>query len=263
VKLPTAEVVCLGNELLIGVTVNTNASYIGEQLTKLGYEVRRVTTIRDDAELAVDFFIELISRKPNLAIITGGLGPTYDDIQLEVLSKATGLGLKENSEAIQQIEEYYAKMDLNITKERRKMGFLPEEAEVLRNNVGGAPGCYFKFNDIDFYCLPGVPTEMKDIFANRIRSNLREKTKYELYEDKFQIFNCVESELAPFINEIKTSYQNLYIKSHPAYKDKKGIVIHISGTGEEGKEEVEKAKKKLQEIFLSNLSSVKIQEIRG
>ncbi|NPD89612.1 MAG: competence damage-inducible protein A [Asgard group archaeon] len=261
-NLPTAEIVCLGNELLIGVTVNTNATYIGDQLTKLGYEVRRISAIRDDVDLAADFFIELISRKPSLTIITGGLGPTYDDIQLEVLSKATGLELKENQEAILQIKNYYAKKNLKITKERRKMGFLPEGSEVLENNVGGAPGCYFKYSDIDFYCLPGVPTEMKDIFANCIRSSLKEKTKNELYEEKFQIFGCVESELAPFINEIKTNYQNLYIKSHPAYKDKKGIVIHISGTGEKGKEEVVNAKKMLQEVFLSNLSSINIQEMK-
>ncbi|MCG3221911.1 MAG: competence damage-inducible protein A [Candidatus Heimdallarchaeota archaeon] len=261
-NLPTAEIVCLGNELLIGVTVNTNATFIGDQLTKLGYEVRRITAIRDDVDLAVDYFTELISRKPSLTIITGGLGPTYDDIQLEVLSKATGLELKENYGAIQQIKDYYAKKNLNITKERRKMGFLPEGSEVLKNNVGGAPGCYFKHSDIDFYCLPGVPTEMKDIFTNYIRPSLKEKTKTELYEEKFQVFDCVESELAPFINEIKTNFQNLYIKSHPAYKDKKGVVIHISGTGEKGKEEVAYAKMKLQDAFLSNLSSISIQELK-
>jgi molybdenum cofactor synthesis domain-containing protein len=260
-NLPTAEIVCLGNELLIGVTVNTNATYIGEQLTRFGYEVRRITVLRDDINLASEFFTELISRKPNLVIITGGLGPTYDDIQLEVLSKATGLELKENSEALRQIEAYYAKRNLMVTKERRKMSFLPEDSKVLRNNVGGAPGCYFKYKDIDFYCLPGVPTEMQDIFINNIKPELLANSQTILYEAKFQAFNCLESELAPFIKQIKSEYGHLYIKSHPAYKDKKGIVLHISGTGDKGKEEVENAKKKLQQIFLSNIPSIKIQQI--
>ena len=261
-NLPTAEIVCLGNELLIGVTVNTNATYIGDELTKIGYEIRRITTIRDDLDLASAFFNELISRKPNLVIVTGGLGPTYDDIQLEVISKATGLELKENNEAMQQIEAYYAKKHLDLTLERRKMGYLPDKSVVLRNNVGGAPGCYFKYNDIDFYCLPGVPTEMKDIFENQILSNLKEKTKIEIYEEKFRIFNCVESELAPYINKIKTDYPNLYIKTHPAYKDKKGIVIHISGTGDNGKEEVESVIKKIKDVLISELSSIIIKEMR-
>ena len=261
-NLPTAEIVCLGNELLIGVTVNTNATYIGDELTKIGYEVRRITTIRDDIELASAFFDELISRKPSLVIVTGGLGPTYDDIQLEVISKATGLELEENNEALQQIEAYYAKRDLALTLERRKMGYLPVNSVVLKNNVGGAPGCYFRYNDIDFYCLPGVPTEMKDIFKNQILTNLKEKTKIELFEKKFQIFNCVESELAPHISKIKADFPNLYIKSHPAYKDKKGIVIHISGTGDNGKENVEIVIKKIKTVLASELSSISIKEMK-
>ena len=261
-NLPTAEIVCLGNELLIGVTINTNASYIGEQLTKLGYEVRRITSIRDDVDLASVFFKELILRKPNLLIITGGLGPTYDDIQLEVISRVTGLELKENVEALQQVKEYYAKRNLAVTKERRKMSFLPEGSKALKNNVGGAPGCFFEYEGIQFYCLPGVPTEMKDIFKNNIEPKLLSNTKNVLYEKKFQIFNCLESELAPFINEVKKEYMDLYIKSHPAYKDKKGIVIHISGIGEKGKEEIANAMKKLQKIFLSNIPSVKIHQIK-
>ena len=260
-NLPKAEIVCLGNELLIGVTINTNATYIGSKLTKLGYEVRRITTIRDDIDLATSFFTELFSRKPNLVIITGGLGPTYDDIQLEVISKASGLELIENDEAMQQIKDYYARKNLEMTKERRKMGFLPNGSNILKNNVGGAPGCYVTYKDIDIFCLPGVPTEMQDILENQVIPLLKEKTKYELYDEKFQVFNCVESDLAPFINKIKTNYQNLYIKSHPAYKDKKGIIIHISGTGEKGKKEVVKVRNQLQEIFLSKLSSIKIQEM--
>ncbi|MHA2358606.1 MAG: molybdopterin-binding protein, partial [Candidatus Heimdallarchaeaceae archaeon] len=112
-----AELVCLGNELLIGVTINTNSSYIGEELTRLGFEVRRITCIRDDVDLAVEFFHELFERKPNLVIITGGLGPTYDDIQLEVISRSTNLALIENETAIEQIKEFYARKNLNLTKE--------------------------------------------------------------------------------------------------------------------------------------------------
>ena len=113
-KQPLAEIVCLGNELLMGITVNTNATYIGEQLTKLGYEVRRITCIRDDIWLAVDFFKEIFERKNDIIIVTGGLGPTHDDIQLEVLSKATNLELDENTEALEQVEQYYKNKGLKL-----------------------------------------------------------------------------------------------------------------------------------------------------
>ena len=256
--LPTAEVVCLGNELLIGITINTNATFIGDQLTKLGYEVRRVTSIRDDLDLAAEFFLELFERKPEIVIISGGLGPTYDDIQLEVVSKATGLELQENVEALKQIEAYYSKINLQLTKERRKMSFLPAGSKVLTNSVGGAPGCYFSYGDIEFFCLPGVPTEMKDIFLTHILPYLREKDNHQLFEKKFQVLNCAESELAPYINEVKDNFPDLYIKSHPAYEGKVGIVIHVSCHGKSAEADVSKAIISLKDYFKNNLSNCEI-----
>ena len=259
--LPTAEVVCLGNELLIGITINTNATFIGEQLTKLGYEVRRVTSIRDDIDLAVEFLHELFKRKPEIVIISGGLGPTYDDIQLEVVSKATGLELQESIEALKQIEVYYGKRNLQLTKERRKMSFLPSGSTVLANSVGGAPGCHFIYRDMEFFCLPGVPTEMKDIFLTHIFPYLKEKGNHKLFEKKFQVFNCAESELAPYINEVKDNFPDLYIKSHPAYEGKTGIVIHVSSYGKAAETDVKNAIILLKDYFNNNLTKCEIVKV--
>ncbi|MHA1667163.1 MAG: molybdopterin-binding protein [Candidatus Heimdallarchaeaceae archaeon] len=260
-NLPTAEIVCLGNELLIGVTVNTNATYIGEKLTKLGYEVRRVTAIRDDINLATEFFEELFARAPDIVIVSGGLGPTYDDIQLEVIARATQRKLIENEEAIKQIKQYYEKKGLKLTKERRKMAFLPEGSIILRNHVGGAPACYLKFKNMEIFCLPGVPTEMKDIFQRYIIPFLQKKKPKQLFELKFQVLNTYESQLAPFINIAKEKFSELYIKSHPAYKSKTGIVIHISGMGEKAKLKVEKAKELLISQFKENLQKIEIKDL--
>ncbi|MHA1414858.1 MAG: molybdopterin-binding protein, partial [Candidatus Heimdallarchaeaceae archaeon] len=108
----TAEIVCLGNELLMGITVNTNATYLGEQLTRLGIEVRRITSVRDDLEQASECIKEVIEREPEILIVTGGLGPTYDDIQMEVISRVTGKRLIENKEALELIKEHYEKYGL-------------------------------------------------------------------------------------------------------------------------------------------------------
>ncbi|MHA2358453.1 MAG: hypothetical protein ACXABK_06775, partial [Candidatus Heimdallarchaeaceae archaeon] len=160
-----------------------------------------------------------------------------------------------------QIKEFYARKNLNLTKERRKMAYLPSGAEVLKNNVGGAPGCYIKYENIELYCLPGVPTEMKDIFSRVIIPRLRSVVKNQIFEVKFQIFNCFESELAPYINEISRKHNKLYIKSHPEYKNKKGIVIHISGIGKGAEKEVTEVKESLQEIFTKNFPSIEIKEM--
>jgi molybdenum cofactor synthesis domain-containing protein len=259
--LSTAEIVCLGNELLIGVTTNTNARFIGEKLTKLGIEVRRITCIRDDLDLAVEFFLELFQRKPDIVIVSGGLGPTYDDIQMEVLSKATNIELVKSTKAFEQIEKYYTSRNLPLTKERKKMAYLPANAIVLDNNVGSAPGCNFEYNGISIYSLPGVPTEMNDIMIRHVIPIIKEINIEELIERKFQIFGCFESQLAPYINDLKKEFMNLYIKSHPAYKDKQGIVIHISGVGSEVKSQVEKATSKLRECFKNNFPNARITDL--
>ena len=258
-ELPTAEIVCLGNELLIGVTVNTNATFIGNSLTKSGYEVRRVTCIRDELELAVDFFHEVFNRNPDVIIVSGGLGPTYDDIQLEVISKATDIPLQEDSKALAMIETYYAQKGLPLSKERRKMAKLPIGSEVLKNDVGGAPGCFLSFKNMNIFCLPGVPSEMKDIFTKRVIPLLNEKNQIDFYEEKFRVLNCFESQLAPFINEVKGQFSELYIKSHPAHEYKSGIVIHITGVGEIQKEKIRHANELLKELFLKNLPKIEIK----
>ncbi|MCE7748675.1 MAG: competence damage-inducible protein A [Candidatus Heimdallarchaeota archaeon] len=259
--LPTAEIVCLGNELLIGVTTNTNATFIGENITRLGIEVRRVTCIRDDMELAVEFFLELFERKPDIIIVSGGLGPTYDDIQLEVLSTATGIELVKNTKALKQIKDFYELRNLSLTEDRVKMAYLPVEAIAFDNDVGSAPGCYFKYKEMGIYCLPGVPTEMKDIMDRHVIPKLKELNRSELFEKKFQIFGCAESQLAPFIKELKDEFEDLYIKSHPAYKDKQGIVIHISGFGDIAKTQVKTAIKKLRECFENNFTEARVMDL--
>lgn len=259
--LSTAEIVCLGNELLIGVTTNTNATFIGEKLTKLGIEVRRITCIRDDLNLAVEYFLELFKRNPDIIIVSGGLGPTYDDIQMEVLSKATNIELVKSSKALEQIEKYYVSRNLALTEERIKMAYLPSNAIIYDNKVGSAPGCYFEYDGMNIYCLPGVPTEMKDIMNRHVLPSLKEMNHEELFEKKFQIFSCVESQLAPYINDLKKEFMNLYVKSHPAYKDKQGIVIHISGIGDGAKSQVEEAISKLREYFKNNFPNARITDL--
>jgi len=261
-ELPTAEIVCLGNELLIGVTINTNGTFIGEKLTKLGYEVRRTTCIRDDLELASEFFKEVFSRKPDVVVVSGGLGPTYDDIQLEVLGKALELPLIENKEAIQQLDSYYGGKKLCLTKERRKMALFPKGANILSNRVGGAPGCHIQYEGIDVFSVPGVPPEMKDILLNHIIPILKEKVENHLFELKFQLFSCVESEIAPYIKKVIIQFPDLYIKSHPAYKDKQGIVIHMSGYGDEAEEQIYSAKEEMIKLFKTKIPSLTIKDFK-
>ncbi len=258
-SLSTAEIICLGNELLMGETINTNGAYIGKNLTKIGFAVRRITCVRDDLDLASEAFKEIFSRSPTIVIVSGGLGPTYDDIQLFVLSEATGKQLVLNEQALRQVKKYYAKKGHDLSKERKKMAYLPEGSQPLPNGVGGAPGCVFKYKETLIFCLPGVPSEMKDIFTKQVLPRLSAEFGKKISEVKFVVYNLIESELAPIINGVKEEYPSLYIKSHPEHKNREGILFHIMGSGESGKKQVKEAKKRLITSLKNNFSSIELK----
>lgn len=261
-SLPTAEIICLGNELLMGETINTNGAYIGKNLTKIGFEVRRLTCVRDDLALASEAFQETFSRVPSIVMLSGGLGPTYDDIQLLVLSEATGKQLLLNEQALSQVKNYYTKKGHDLSKERKKMAYLPEGSQPLSNSVGGAPGCVLEYKETIIFCLPGVPSEMKDIFTKQVLPRLTAEFGRKISEVKFVVHNLIESELAPIINEVKEEYPSLYIKSHPEHKNHAGILFHIMGSGESGKKQVKEAKKRLITSLKNTFSSIELKVIQ-
>lgn len=139
------EIISIGNELLIGKTLNTNAQWLAKRLTTLGLNVHRITTISDDVEEISAAVKEAILRKPDFLITTGGLGPTFDDKTLKGITKALGTRLEKNKEASKMIEEkykIYAKEQglekIELTPARMKMAKLPKGAKPLLNPVGTA-----------------------------------------------------------------------------------------------------------------------------
>ena len=124
----TAEILCLGNELLMGRTINKNATEIALELTKIGFYVVRETTVRDDLNQAAVTLNEIIQRRPNVILITGGLGPTHDDIQLEVISKTLIVDLVLNNEAVNMMAQKYNIARNNLSKHMQKMATLPKDS---------------------------------------------------------------------------------------------------------------------------------------
>ncbi len=141
------EIICVGNELLIGKTLNTNAQWIAQQATTTGINVKRVTVIADDINEIAKAIRETLSRKPQFAITTGGLGPTFDDKTLAGMAKALNRKLAVNTEALKMVKEKYETYarkkgagTVELTQARVKMATLPEKAEPISNPVGTVPG---------------------------------------------------------------------------------------------------------------------------
>ncbi|MFN3622240.1 MAG: molybdopterin-binding protein, partial [Nitrososphaerales archaeon] len=221
--MPRIEILCVGNELLIGKTVNTNASWLSEEIHKLGGVVARHTVVEDDVECISEAIKEALKRRTNLLIISGGLGPTYDDKTLEGVAKALGRRLKVNQEALMQIEAKYRKMveqgvleKSELTPPRVKMATLPTKSTPLRNPIGTAPAVMLEYKGSKILCLPGVPSELEAIFVESVAPIIK-KLVGNLFvaEGWLEVRGLPESSLAPFLDKVVAKHGSTYVKSHP------------------------------------------------
>ncbi|MEM1565593.1 MAG: nicotinamide mononucleotide deamidase-related protein [Candidatus Bathyarchaeia archaeon] len=238
------EIICVGNELLIGKTLNTNAQWLARRATSLGLSVRRITVVGDDVKEIAKALREALKRKPRFIITTGGLGPTFDDKTLEGIAEALNRKLEINSKALQMVKEKYeeylraGRLDsAELTPHRIKMAKLPEGAEPLPNPVGTAPGVHLNVNGTDIIALPGVPVEMEAIFDGSVVAMLKKEAgDLMFFEASMYVDSIMESTLAPLIDLTMRDNPYVYIKSHPKGEEKKPhIEIHLSTTAKDSK----------------------------
>ena len=233
------EIICVGNELLIGKIANTNAQWLAKRITITGLNVTRITVASDDITEISTIVNEALKRKPKIIITTGGLGPTFDDKTLQGIAKALKLQLKVNPEAKKMIEERYrqyvkeGRIDekIELTPPRIKMATLPENSKPLHNPVGTAPGVLLKVDDTSIVVLPGVPSEMEAIFDETVQPMLRKMAGNSVfYETSIQVDGIMESDIAPLIDKTMHDNPYIYIKSHPGQRGegKPHLELHMS-----------------------------------
>ncbi|AWR97099.1 nicotinamide mononucleotide deamidase-related protein [Acidianus sulfidivorans JP7] len=244
-----AEIITIGNEILSGRTVNTNASHIARRLTSIGFTVRRITTVMDDLQEISSIFREALDRKPSLIVSTGGLGPTYDDKTAEGLALGLNKEMEYNEQALNQIKEKYQKLGLELTEERKKMAYMPKGSIPIENDQGIAPGIYIMYNDIEILALPGVPREMENILENFIKRYLKTRPNVKYVEKSIIINKVMESALAPYVKQLVKKY-DLYIKTHPrGYElSNPSLEVQVAGSSENEEEITKKIDDCLNEI---------------
>jgi molybdenum cofactor synthesis domain-containing protein len=264
------EIVCIGNELLIGKTLNTNAQWLAKRATSLGVMVKRISVIGDETDEIASAIREALKRKPRFIITTGGLGPTFDDKTLEGIAKALNRKLELNKKALQMVKEKYenyakaGKIEkAEMTPHRVKMAMLPEGAEPLSNPVGTAPGVLLKVDDAFLVALPGVPSEMEAIFEGSVAALLKKEAGEAMFfEASIYADGIMESTLAPLIDLTMHDNPYVYIKSHPRGEEKKPrIEIHLSTTAnnsETAKNRLGKAIIQLSELIREKGGKVKV-----
>ncbi|HYA77511.1 MAG TPA: molybdopterin-binding protein [Verrucomicrobiae bacterium] len=252
------EIICVGNELLIGKTLNTNAQWLGKQATNLGVNVKRITVMQDVIDEISNVIRETIERKPQFIITTGGLGPTFDDKTLEGIARALNRKLEINQKALAMVkkkcEEYAKKRQLStiieLTPPRVKMATLPQKTEPINNPIGTAPGVRVDLDGIVLFALPGVPLEMEAIFEETIAPLLKQAVGDRVFCEKSMFLdNIIESNLAPLIDKVMSANKGVYVKSHPMGKEKKPrIEIHLTLTAKQEEKPAEKLLKVMREL---------------
>ncbi len=173
-----AEIISIGDELLIGQTINTNASWLGQELSLIGIPVKRCVTISDD-ETSILNAIEAGFNSSDLIIITGGLGPTKDDITKHTLCKFFNTTLEINTEVLKRVEYFFSSRGREMLDVNIQQAALPKNCQVLDNIQGTASGMWFEHNGSILISLPGVPYEMKGIMSSEVFPRLRELFKVD------------------------------------------------------------------------------------
>lgn len=226
------DIISIGYELLDGRVLNTNAKWLAEQISSLGGKVCRIVVVGDQVEEISSVIRDSFRRKIDWVITTGGLGPTYDDITLQGVAKAANRKLVLNRRALEMIKKKYLELfekglidSPELTPHRIKMAMLPRGAEPLENEVGSAPGVLLKSGKTRIVCLPGVPSELENIFTKRVKPLLEKSMKKICTADRWLlIIGVPESTLAPKIDEVKTKFPQVYVKSHPKREEEKSII---------------------------------------
>lgn len=260
-----AEIISIGDELLIGQVINTNASWIASELNKNGINVSRITVISDDEE---DIYISIKESKADIIITTGGLGPTNDDITKDVLAKIYNSSLVFHKPTYEHIVELFGLRNYPLTEVNRNQALIPDSCIPLSNINGTAPGMWFEKDNRVVVSLPGVPFEMKTLIVDEVIPRLKEHFKLNaIYHYTVMTTAVGESMLAEMIS----SWENQLPKDIKlAYLPQPGIVrLRLSTSDKDissAKSKIDKQVSALKDIIpdiIFGYNDQKLEEVVG
>ncbi|MBT33416.1 MAG: competence/damage-inducible protein A [Thalassobius sp.] len=241
-----AEIITIGDEILYGQITDTNSQWISSELDKIGIRIIRKVSVGDVREEIEKSFKEAESRA-DIIIITGGLGPTKDDITKKTIADYVNASLIMNEDVLENIRNIFDKKNREVNELNRGQALVPDNATVLMNPVGTAPGMWIEHNNKVFISLPGVPHEMKRILTDSGLPKLREKYKTPfIYHKMIKTIGIGESILAPKIEEWEDSLpENIKL----AYLPRAGQVrLRLTGTSIDKEEIIKSVEDKALEL---------------
>lgn len=226
-----AEIITIGDELLIGQVTDTNSVWLGQLLFKNNIPVFKKTAIKDQ-ESEIIAQLDASIKQSDFIIITGGLGPTKDDITKKVLAQYFNMGWRIDAEVLKQLETFFANRGRIMMEANKMQAELPDGCETLSNEWGTAPGMLFRVGEKIIVSLPGVPFEMKNIFEHKVMPIVLKHFELpKLHYKTLVTFNIPESLLAKQIEDIEDDLPpNIGLAYLPNYN-----IVRLRLTGKEEK----------------------------
>lgn len=224
-----AEIITIGDEILIGQIVDTNSAWMAKELNLIGIKVKQITSVSDDADHITEALV-LAEKRAKVILITGGLGPTKDDITKITLAKYFNMGLRRDEDTLAHITEIFKRHNRPMIESNIKQADVPEGCTVIKNENGTAPCMWFEHNGNIIVSMPGVPFEMMYLMQEQILPRLKGTFKLPFIVHKTILTaNIGESFLAAEIEDIENSLPE-HIKL--AYLPRLGQVrLRLSSTG--------------------------------
>ena len=197
-----ASIISIGNEVLSGQTVDTNASYLSGKLLSIGIAVVSSYTVGDDIDLIVRM-LNLASGDADVVLVTGGLGPTDDDLTRQAFAKFLSVELRLENELLRRIQDFFTKRNLQMPVKTKAQAYIPAGTKALANNLGTASGIMAEHKGKLFFALPGVPTEMKKMFEEQVLPELTALVIDQvIVARKLKCFGSGESSIAEKLGEL-------------------------------------------------------------
>lgn len=167
-----AEIITIGDEILIGQIVDTNSAWMAQQLNAVGIRIKQISSVSDDRQHILTALAEA-AKRADIILITGGLGPTKDDITKKTLADYFGTGFVENEEALENVKRIFARYNRPLLEVNRQQALVPANCEVLNNQNGTAPGMWFNEQGKVYVSMPGVPHEMMYMVEQQVIPKLK------------------------------------------------------------------------------------------
>ena len=215
-----AEIITIGNELITGVQVDTNGPYLAQRLFSRGISVQKIVSVGDDAGAIAGALKESITRS-DLVLITGGLGPTRDDVTTDVATKVLKKRLVFYPEALDHINKILGSYNVPTTEGQKKQAYFPEGAEIISNPKGTAPGFLIKEGKTLLVFLPGVPRELETMVEETLLPRLENEWKRETYFQSrtLRLFGISESKVDDLLKDIFENQREITLSFLPLFPE--------------------------------------------